>query len=700
MSQHNGLIDAELWSQPSEGQTLSVPILVVGGSTAAYAATLGALQSGEQVCWVLPRTVLGGQFTAQALSASDDAPVMAPKSLIPADQRDPNRLDNGEFFGLSRSQKGARDRMRSLQPVTDEILYNPGGGWVSHFAVTPLTAAIALNEQLVPYLEQGQLTLIGNAEPTAVLQSETPGKYRRVTGVNFQQPRTGLAFTVTGAVVIEATDLGDLLALGNIESRVGQEARSETGEAILPETAYPDCQQSFTYCVVVENRRIRDSEGIQPPPDYGTAPWLQPQEFTGTFWVNGEGRPFFSGSGMFRYRRLARSGNDSQVRPGDVTVLNWGTSPLAANGPLGCGNDYKFGALTGVTFAERQQHLTRARDRAQAYLYFLQTHDGPSLSGRGDLTWTSDGIALDPYIREARRGIALTTVCHEHVAAAFFPEASRGHTFADSVGIGHYHYLDFHPNDAAGHVDLGTSSNHRCLPFTLPLGALVPLRTEGLILSAKSIGTTHITNAAYRMHPVEWAIGEAGGHLAAFALKQGVPVREVAQDNRLTRQLQGQLARWGIPLVWFDDLSHDDVDYEAIQVLAAAGIVRTENHRNLNFNPEGAVSRGVAAVALVNLLSLELVVPTAPAFIDVPPTHFAYRSIETLRAQNIVSGVGGQRFAPQQAITREQMAICVGRAAPDHLTAAFVDTPMDRQGLQRRELSRILYRLLLQRQLT
>ena len=47
------------------------------------------------------------------------------------------------------------------------------------------------------------------------------------------------------------------------------------------------------------------------------------------------------------------------------------------------------------------------------------------------------------------------------------------------------------------------------------------MTTDGLILSAKSIGTTHITNAAYRMHPVEWAIGEASGFLAVFLRLDG-----------------------------------------------------------------------------------------------------------------------------------------------------------------------------------
>jgi hypothetical protein len=565
---------------------------------------------------------------------------------------------------------------------------------VSHFSVTPVTAAIALNEAIEPYLHTGQLTIIALTEPIQVLSEQPVGEYRRVTGVVCRN-RQGNQFTVKGTITIEATDLGDLLELGNIESRVGQEARSETGEAILPEMAQPMCQQAFTVCAIVECAEAV-GQPIPAPPGYGQDPWLNPQDFPSTFWVNRsdqwEGLEFFHPSGMFRYRRLQRSIADSEVYPGDVSVMNWGTSPLSAGGPQGCGNDYPFGAvLTGVSRAERDRNIQRGRDRTQAYLHFLQATAALDLTPRGDLTWTADGIALEPYIREARRGVALTTIRHEDVATKFFPGAARAHSFEDSVGIGQYHYLDFHPNEAPGHVNL-TEADRRSLPFTIPLGALIPLRTDGLILSAKSIGTTHITNSAYRMHPIEWAIGEAGGHLAAFALAEGATVREIAKVTHLKRKFQGQLARFGIPIYWFNDLSHDDPDFEAIQVLAAASIVRTDNPSHLNFNPQGIVSRAVAAIALAAALGVEHINPAQPTFSDVPSDHFAYQSIKTLLARGIIRSVDNQRFDPEQAITRSQMTTLLNKAVPAH--RALPD-PADNQPLQRRELSRMLYRSLM-----
>jgi hypothetical protein len=694
-----GILSDDVFLRPNNGDRLHVPILVVGGSTAAYAATLGALQSGSQVCLVQPQLVLGGQYTAQALSASDDAPLMTPKALIPPANQDPEQLDNGELFSISRLQRQFRDRQRALQPVEGKILYNPGGGWVSHFAVTPVTAAIAFNQGIEPYLKTGQLTLIPIAEPIQVLLKDLPGAYLQVQGVVFQDRKTGVQFTLTGDVVIEATDLGDLLELGKIESRVGQESRSETGEAVLPEVPQPLCQQAFTFCALVEKTALGQAQPIEPPPNYGIAPWLDPAELTGTFWVKSkgkwQGRAFFAPYGIFRYRRLFRRTEDSrspQSCIGDVSVMNWGTSPLGPNAALGCGNDYQLGVLTGVSRAERDRHIQQSRNLTQAFLHYLQTHDAPDLTPRGDLTWTTDGIALEPYIREARRGIALTTICHEDVATQFFPGSARARSFNDSVGIGQYHYLDFHPNLAPGHVKLGIGGN-RSLPFTIPLGALIPLRTDGLVLSAKSIGTTHITNSAYRMHPIEWAIGEAGGHLAAFALSEGVALRDVAKETRLLRKFQGRLARQGIPLYWFNDVSHDDPDFEAIQVLAAAAIVRTEDAKTLNFKPDAGVSRGGVAMAIANVLSLELRNPAQPSFTDVPSTHIASQSIEALFDKGIIVGVGRQQFAPERKATRHQLATMLAKAGAN-LDIFFAETPINSQPLRRRELSRVLYKLL------
>lgn len=685
----DGILDNDVFLRPEEGDTLVCDVLIAGGSTAAYAAALVTAHAGLQVYLVQPQHIVGGQFTAQALPASDDGDLLRQKSIAQL---------NGEEFAISRMQRTFRDRQRQLQPVNGRVVSNPGGGWVAPLCTTPVVAARAMNEAIAPYIAPGNLTLIPFSQPIQILTKDEPQR-QRVTGVVFQDLQRNVQFTVIAKVTLEATDLGDLLELGNIASRVGQEGRDDTGEAILPEKPLSAAQQAFTFGAVMELASPGEGVPIGEPVGYNQQPWLKADEFEDSFWRQGrEGwepqpRPFLHPFSIFRYRRILRSADAEKIiLPGDVTVLNWGLQQHGPNGRMQCGNNYRSGELVGVSREERLLHLNRARDRARAYVHFLQTRGHP-LKLRGDLTWTPDGIALEPYIREARRGVALTTIRHEDVARTFFPNQARARCFGDSVGIGQYHYLDIHPNDEPGQVIL-EGDQMLTLPFSLPLGALVPINTDGLILSAKSIGTTHITNAAYRMHPMEWAIGEASGHLAVLCVQSNLALHQIAVSEAHTRRLQGMLARDGIPIFWFDDIAHDDPDFEAIQVMAAAGIVRSENTASLSFNPENDVSRAVVATALFNVLKLQTVNAQRPSFWDVPATHWAFQTIEALAARAIVSGVGRGRFAPDRPITREQMSFMVQNATPEMGDRPFKDTLRDRQLLSRRELSRVLYEVL------
>jgi hypothetical protein len=194
---------------------------------------------------------------------------------------------------------------------------------------------------------------------------------------------------------------------------------------------------------------------------------------------------------------------------------------------------------------------------------------------------------------------------------------------------------------------------------------------------------------------MEWAIGEASGFLAVFAVWTGLDPRTLATEEKHIRKIQGFMARNGIPIFWFNDISHDDPDFEAIQVLAAAGTVRSENPKNLTFRPHAPVSRAVVATALVKVLKLPTMLPEKPTFTDVAPgKHWAYMPIETLYAHGMIAGVGKDRFAPDANITREQLSFLIKRAMPEVYDNAFARTPIDRQNLQRRELSRVLYEVL------
>jgi hypothetical protein len=209
------------------------------------------------------------------------------------------------------------------------------------------------------------------------------------------------------------------------------------------------------------------------------------------------------------------------------------------------------GNLIGAPPEETARMLEESRQLSLSLFHWMRTEaprpDGgtgwPGLFLRGDITGTRDGLAMAPYIRESRRIRAEFTVTENHVGT----EARGGmpaEEFHDSVGVGAYR-IDLHP--AAGgcnYIDLSAQ------PFQIPLGALLPIRVENLLPACKNIGTTHITNGCYRLHPVEWNIGEAAGLLAAFAMAQRVPPRAVREDESRLADFQRLLGAQGMELRW------------------------------------------------------------------------------------------------------------------------------------------------------
>jgi hypothetical protein len=184
-------------------------------------------------------------------------------------------------------------------------------------------------------------------------------------------------------------------------------------------------------------------------------------------------------------------------------------------------------------------------------LYWLQTElprpDGgtglPGLRLRGDVMGTTDGFAKAPYIRESRRIEARYRIVEQDLSMAV--RGDRGAVaYPDTVGIGMYR-IDLHPSTGGDtYIDVASC------PFQIPLGALLPVRLRNLLPAGKNIGTTHITNGCYRLHPVEWNIGEVAGALAAHCLENRLEPSQVhADDNRL-RAFQDELVVDGVELAW------------------------------------------------------------------------------------------------------------------------------------------------------
>ncbi|MEO7339199.1 MAG: FAD-dependent oxidoreductase, partial [Caldimonas sp.] len=145
------------------------------------------------------------------------------------------------------------------------------------------------------------------------------------------------------------------------------------------------------------------------------------------------------------------------------------------------------------------------------------------------------------------------------------------------MGIGWYP-IDIH---RAGADDVGLSC--RTHPFQIPLGALLPVRVDNLIAAAKNIGTTHLTNGCFRLHPVEWNIGESAGTLAAFALQHDATPAEVRRTRLI--EFQRSLLDVGVPLAWAIDVPIGHPAFVAVQALGVA----SEPAFGLRFTPDAPI---------------------------------------------------------------------------------------------------------------
>jgi hypothetical protein len=172
---------------------------------------------------------------------------------------------------------------------------------------------------------------------------------------------------------------------------------------------------------------------------------------------------------------------------------------------------------------------------------------------------------------------------------------ARAARFADAVGIGWY-AMDLH--DCVGSP---TSTFAPTLPFQVPVGALIPVDVGNLLAACKNIGTTHLTNGAYRLHPIEWSIGESAGALAAYCCATSCTPSQVWAEQYHARRLQYRLLRRGVPVAWTLDVPQEHELFPVAQMLVAWGAIpsRGQRYQSLGVEPPTPLTRDDAA-ALVD----------------------------------------------------------------------------------------------------
>jgi hypothetical protein len=329
-------------------------VLVVGGGTGGVAAALAAARRGRQVCLLEETDWLGGQLTAQGISALDEHEYI-------------------ESFGGTASYYALREKLRAHYrglAGSSERAFNPGACWVTRLAFEPAAAVAAIDALLQPFVASGRLRIERRVKTFAVTTHAD-----RITAVTALGLADGRVLRCRPAIVIDATELGDLLPLAGAEHVIGAETVADTGEPhAQPKEAKPRCVQSLTYVFAVERRKSGERHVTERPEKY--ARYRDGQPYSLTIEVHG-GEIYGEESGWLAYRLLERmpgtKGSLLTYRrlidrslfgarfPHDVTMVNWP------------GNDYRDASILDRPPRAVAAALQDAKRVSLGFLHWLQT---------------------------------------------------------------------------------------------------------------------------------------------------------------------------------------------------------------------------------------------------------------------------------------------------------------------------------------
>ena len=462
-------------------QELIADVLVVGGGTGGTAAAIQAARRGAQTILISEFDWLGGMLTSAGVSAPDGNELLALQTGL-----------WGEF-------------LHALQQRQPEGLDH---GWVSFFTYDPCLGAQVFADWVAALPNLQWLT--GQTPEEVIVQDN------RVVGVRFQE------FTIRAKFTLDGTELGDLLALGDVPHRWGWELQAEFNEPSAPVAPNKLMQQypvqAPTWVVVMQDYGEGETALEIPAP-----PNDDPDRFAGA-WDQ------YGGDRFLNYGRL----------PGNRFMINW---PIH-------GNDYGEGLARLLSAEQRTAFLQAALWQSQSFARFIQTQLGRRYGLARNVFPTSElggaslgggAYALHPYYRESRRLRGLTTVREQDLLpisngnVAPLPIAVSGQgclqaeNVCDAIAIGNYVNDHHYPS---GDIPLKPKAMRwggrlTGTPFTIPYRSLVPVSMDGLLVCEKNISVSHIANGATRLQPLVLGIGQAAGMAAALCLEQGCKPRDL-----------------------------------------------------------------------------------------------------------------------------------------------------------------------------
>jgi hypothetical protein len=608
-------------------RTIGCDIMVAGGGLSGTATAYEGLLAGKQVCMTEITDWVGGQITAQGVSALDERPTQRAKKYFPRGylefrqkiQERYGKLNPGDcwvseacflpkdahniLYGMLQTAERKGKGKLHWYPntvVKDLIVAKRGEG-------QQINAVVAIQHQAYPGTPPVNTeTLSATIEDAYTYQDSHRFQKRKIIFIPTYKTPKQQASNPADWYVVDATETGELVGLADVPYRLGIDPRSADEPSSASTTGDTYCTQGFTYPFAMETTATPQPQ--TPPVFYQQyAPYYSYElKRLADFGV------------VYSYRRIWSPGEGKATKfgginytaptPGDISMQNWTW-----------GNDYRPGSPNDNLILDRSQlqigrqlepggwmgglrtsTLRKGEENAQGFYYWLVAGETDSranpdpkspnhwvktpnlnqryLSGLDSPMGTAHGLSKYPYIREGRRiigrpaygykdgfmvsevdisrnnlldskkmpelpadqrrqlqaNLAGVNAVNVLMGDTNIPTRNRSTMYADTVGIGHY-AIDFHPcmqnsphespnnNEREG----ARKGEGAAYPFQIPLRAMIPQKIDNMLIAGKSIATSHVAAAAYRIHSFEWSAGAAAGTTAAFAIEKGITPAQI-----------------------------------------------------------------------------------------------------------------------------------------------------------------------------
>ncbi len=466
-------------------------VLILGDGTGAVAAGIQSARSGAKTLHVTTLPWLGGMLTSAGVSATDG------NHNLPAGLW-------GEF----------REKLRTHYGGPDSLFT----GWVSNTMFEP-----SIGDQIWKEM--------ASQENNLTTYFETSWADITWEDDHWQVFLPDRELMVTADVLVDGTDLGDVLDNAGADFDLGIDSRAESGESIAPEKG-SDIIQDLTYCAILEKYDSGTDHLLSEPEGY------DPSEFYCSCRENCDTETHTCAK-MLDYGKL----------PNGQYMINWPNF----------GNDFYANSVK-MNAEERNQIYKEAKEHTRRFIYYIQHDLGFSDLGLSPQFGTIDSLPWMPYHREGRRLKGKVRMDLSHITDPYDDDL-----YKTGIAVGDYpldHHHDKNPN--APQVDFPPIPS-----YNVPLGALIPEDIDFLVVADKPISVTHLVNGTSRLQPVIIQIGQVAGIVAAQSAKTGKTPSDLS-----VRDIQKVILSSGGYLMPFFDVSPDEPDFLAIQKIGSTGLLR------------------------------------------------------------------------------------------------------------------------------